>query len=115
MALAEQFFTTQEIRLITTIRTNMCERLLAYTDRLPLHKRALIESVNDQLKHICQIEHSRQRSPYTFLARLLSGPIAYCQQPQQSSRHLDRDLDPLAARSHVLSYHPEQHLTQAPR
>jgi len=31
-------------------------------DNLLLRKRALIETVNDQLKNICQIEHTRHRS-----------------------------------------------------
>ena len=31
-------------------------------DRILLRKRAIIETVNDQLKNIAQIEHSRHRS-----------------------------------------------------
>ncbi|MEO7002324.1 MAG: transposase [Ktedonobacterales bacterium] len=96
-ALAEQLFTTQGIRLITKARTNMRERLLAYADKLLLRKRALIERINDQLKNVCQIEHIRHRSPYTFLAHLLAGLIAYCHQPKKPPLHLDRDLDLLAA------------------
>jgi hypothetical protein len=67
------------------------------SDRLLLRKRALIETIIDQLKNISQIEHSRHRSPYTFLAHLLAGLIAYCHQPKKPSLHLDRDLDLLAA------------------
>jgi hypothetical protein len=36
-----------------------------------LRKRALIETVNDQLKNIFQIEHSRHRSPLNFLVNTL--------------------------------------------
>jgi len=96
-ALAEQLFTTQGIALITKVRQNMRERVLAATDKLLLRKRAIIESVNDQLKNICQIEHTRHRSPYNFLAHLLAGLVAYCHQPKKPSLHLDMALDLLAA------------------
>ncbi len=95
-ALAEQIFTTQGLRLITKVRRNMRERLLTVTDKLLLRKRAIIESVNDQLKNICQIEHTRHRSPYNFLVHLLAGLIAYCHQPKKPSLHLEVDLDLLA-------------------
>ena len=42
-----------------------------------LCKIAIIESINDQLKNIFLIEHSRHRSPANFLANLFSGLIAY--------------------------------------
>ena len=95
-ALAEHLFTTQGLRLITKVRKNMRERLLAYADKLLLRKRALIESINDQLKNICQIEHTRHRSPYNFLVHLLAGLIAYCHQPKKPSLHLEPDFDLLA-------------------
>lgn len=96
-ALTEQLFTTQGLRLITKVRKNMRERLLAYADKLLLRKRALIESVNDQLKNVCQIEHSRHRSPYNFVVHLLAGLAAYCHQPKKPSLHLHPELDLLAA------------------
>lgn len=96
-ALTEQLFTTQGLRLITKVRKNMRERLLAYADKLLLRKRALIESVNDQLKNVCQIEHSRHRSPYNFVAHLLAGLAAYCHQPKKPSLHLEPAFDLLVA------------------
>lgn len=54
--------------------TNMRERLLTLADKLLLRKRAIIESVNDQLKNMYQGEQRRHCSPYTFLAHLLAGP-----------------------------------------
>ncbi|MGZ3640063.1 MAG: IS982 family transposase, partial [Ktedonobacterales bacterium] len=86
-ALAEQLFTTRGIVLITKLRKNMRERLLAATDKLLLRKRAIIESVNDQLKNICQIEHSRHRSPFNFLVHLFAGLTAYCHQPKKPALH----------------------------
>ena len=68
------------------------------SDRLLLRKRALIETIVDQLKNISQIEHSRHRGPTNFVVHLLVGLIAYCHQPKKPSLHLDRDLGLLAAR-----------------
>lgn len=96
-ALAEHLFTTQGLRLITKVRKNMRERLLAYTDKLLLRKRALIESVNDQLKNVCQIEHARHRSPYNFVVHLLAGLAAYCHQPKKPSLHREPALELLVA------------------
>lgn len=65
------------IHLITKIRDNMKNTPMNMTDKILLRKRAVIESVNDELKNICQIEHSRHRSPVNFFANLISGLIAY--------------------------------------
>lgn len=90
--LAEQLLITYGLHLITRLRKNMRERLLAFTDKLLLRKRAIIESVNDQLKNICQIEHTRHRSPYNFVVHLLAALTAYCHQPKKPSLHLNREL-----------------------
>ena len=67
----------QDLRLITKLRRNMKPCPLLPEDRLLLRKRAIIESVNGQLKNISQIEHTRHRSPVNFLVNLVSGLIAY--------------------------------------
>jgi hypothetical protein len=54
-------------------------------DRILLRKRAIVESVIDQLKNISQIEHSRHRSVKNFLVNLLCGLIAYARQPKKPS------------------------------
>ena len=46
-------------------------------DKILLRKRSLIETVNDQLKNICQIEHSRHRSIWNLMVNLFAGLIAY--------------------------------------
>ncbi len=92
-ALAEQLLVTQGLHLITKLRKNMRHVLMPLADKLLLRKRAIIESINDQLKNICQIEHSRHRSPLNFLVHLLAGLIAYCHQPKKPS--LVRDLPAL--------------------
>ena len=64
------------------------------TDRLLLRKRAIIESIIDQLKNISQIEHSRHRSPVNCLVNILCGLIAYCHQPKKPSIALEHKLLP---------------------
>jgi DDE family transposase len=83
--LAQRLFVEQGLQLITKLRKNMHERLLAWSDKVFLRKRAIIESVVDQLKNISQIEHSRHRSPTNFLVNLVAGLIAYCHQPRKPS------------------------------
>ena len=81
---------TQQLRqrgitLITKLKSNMKNKLIVMTDKLLLRKRSIIETINDQLKNISQIEHSRHRSPINFLVNLISGLIAYIHQPKKPS------------------------------
>jgi hypothetical protein len=85
----------QGLQLITRIKKNMKNRLMLLWDKLLLRKRAVIESVNDQLKNISQIEHTRHRSVWNFLANILAALIAYSLQPKKPS--IARDLQPLMA------------------
>jgi hypothetical protein len=75
--------------LFTTLRANMKQKLMSLKDRALLRKRSLIETVNDQLKNISQIEHSRHRSVSNFLVNLLSGLVAYSHQEKKPSLNLD--------------------------
>lgn len=68
------------VQLITRIRKNMKNKLMSMFDKILLRKRALIESVLDQLKNISQIEHTRHRSVVNFLVNLVAGLIAYTHQ-----------------------------------
>lgn len=83
-ALFEQLY-QRGLQLITRSKKNMKNRLLPLIDRILLRKRALIESVNEQLKNICQIEHSRHRSLWNFLVNLLAGLVAYTYQEKKPS------------------------------
>lgn len=78
----------QGIQLITKVRANMKNKLMVMSDKLLLRKRSIIETINDQLKNISQIEHSRHRSPINFLVNLISGLIAYTHQPKKPSLNL---------------------------
>lgn len=86
----------QGIELVAKLRKNMKARLLPVLDKLLLRKRAVIESVNDELKNICQIEHSRHRSLHNFLVNLLAGLVAYSFKPNKPSINFNlRDLNVL--------------------
>ena len=45
------------IQLITKLKSNMKGALMSVSDKLLLQKRAIIETVNDELKNIAQVEH----------------------------------------------------------
>lgn len=75
----------QGLALITLIRRNMKPRLMRLWDRLLLRKRFLIETINDQLKNVSQIEHSRHRSLTGFMVNLVAGLLAYTYQPKKPS------------------------------
>ena len=78
----------QGLELITPRRKNMKQRPLPPEDKLLLRKRAVIETINDQLKNISQIEHTRHRSVANFLVNLVCGLIAYCHQQKKPSLHI---------------------------
>lgn len=77
------------IHLITKPRKNMKNSLMHIKDKIILRKRALIETVNDQLKNICQIEHSRHRSFNNFLANMVSALVAYSFLPKKPSLNIE--------------------------
>ena len=86
--LFEQLLQVFGIALVTKAKKNMKGRLMLLSDRLLLRKRAIIESVVDQLKNVSQIEHSRHRSPVGFLVNVVCGLIAYSAQPKKPSLNL---------------------------
>jgi len=83
------------IQLVTGIRKNMQNRLVPLLDKLLARKRSIIETINDQLKNISQIEHSRHRSVTNFMVNMVAGLAAYTHQEKKPSLNLDDlGLDP---------------------
>jgi hypothetical protein len=76
------------LQLITRYQKKMKQKLVKLVDKILLRKRSLIETVNDQLKNISQIEHSRHRSIWNFFVNLFAGLIAYTYLPQKPSLDL---------------------------
>jgi Transposase DDE domain len=86
----------KNLQLITTIKKNMRNRLIPLIDKILLRKRSLIETVNDQLKNISQIQHTRHRSVCNFMVNVIAGLIAYTYQDKKPSLNLTtEDLNSL--------------------
>ena len=66
------------VHLVTGLRSNMKQKLIPLYDRIMLRKRSVIESVNDMLKNVAQVVHSRHRSMNNFIMNLLAALGAYC-------------------------------------
>ena len=88
--LFKQLF-TKGLKLITPFKSNMKNRLVSLIDKILLRKRSLIETVNDQLKNISQIEHSCHRSFINFLTKIVAGLIAYTHQKKKPSLNFSRE------------------------
>jgi Transposase DDE domain len=76
------------VQLVTRLKTRMKNRLLPLMDKIMLRKRAIIESVTDQLKNISQIEHSRHRSVANCFVNLLAGLVAYTWREKKPSLNI---------------------------
>ena len=81
----EQTLAKQNLKLITKVRKNMKKKMLGAFEKFFLYQRNIIETVIDQLKSICHIEHTRHRSPINFLVNLVSGLAGYCLKPRKPS------------------------------
>ena len=73
------------IQLITAVKRNMKEKALSNEEKILLRKRSVIETVNDELKNICQVEHTRHRSISGFLLNIISAIAAYSFFPKKPS------------------------------
>jgi hypothetical protein len=66
------------VHLVTKLKRNMkTSTVTPIMDAILLRKRAICETIIDQLKNIFQIEHSRHRSSANFVTNLFSALIAY--------------------------------------
>ena len=77
------------IHLVTKIKKNMKNSLMSLYDKILLRKRSVIETVNDELKNVCQIEHTRHRSFDNFATNLIAGLIAYNLLPKKPEMNIE--------------------------
>ena len=77
------------VTLITSIKKNMKPQVLSLFDKAVLKKRSLIESVNNQLKKVFHIEHTRHRSPINAFVHMFAGLAAYCLNPNKPSANIE--------------------------
>ena len=87
--LASQLCREFGIQFFAKPRRNMKNHLMHLHDKLLSRKRSIIETINDQLQNISQIEHSRHRSPINFCVNVLCGLIAYCHQLKKPSLQME--------------------------
>jgi hypothetical protein len=66
------------VHIVTGIKSNMKNRPMSFHDRILLRKRSVIETMNDELKNICEVEHSRHRAVHNFIMNPISALAAYC-------------------------------------
>jgi len=83
----------QGLRLITPIRKRMKNKWMSVSDKLLLKKRMLIERVINQLKHGCQLEHTRHRCVTNGFVHIVSALIAYTYQEKQPSLNLENSQE----------------------
>jgi hypothetical protein len=73
------------LNFITKTKTNMKKIVRSNFEKYLLAQRSIVETVIEQLKSICLIEHSRHRKPDNFLANTLSALVAYTIKPRKPS------------------------------
>jgi transposase len=78
-----QLLASQDMTLITTLKKNMKAQAIDAFDKLLLRKRSIIETINDQLKNIFDLEHSRHRSLLNYLSNIVTCLIAYSYQEKK--------------------------------
>jgi hypothetical protein len=89
------------VQLITAVRRNMKQKALSNEEKLLLRKRSVIETVNDELKNICQVEHTRHRSVAGFILNIMSAIAAYSFFPKKPSIKVDiQETDPKLIAQH---------------
>ena len=81
------------IHIVTGIRTNMKKRLMDEYDKIRLRKRSIIETINDMLKNVAQIVHTRHRSVSNFIVNLLAGMAAYAFYDTKPSINMEFEME----------------------
>lgn len=87
-----EYFLQKGVQIITKIRKNMKNSLTQLTDKLWLRKRAVIESINDILTSVLDIDHTRHRSPWNAIVHAIAGITAYSYYPQKPSVFIKMEL-----------------------
>jgi|GEM_PF-658794 len=100
--LFEQLF-IDGVHLITRLKKGLRNALMLQHDKIMTRKRSLIEIVNDQLKSVCQTEHTRHRCFSNFITNLLSALAAFSFFDKKTHQHRRGDcthLFPPAGETH---------------
>jgi hypothetical protein len=71
------------LRFITKVRRNMKKTVFSAIEKFFLSHRNIVETVIDQLKSLCQINHTRHRNVTNFFVNVISGLAAYMLRPRK--------------------------------
>jgi hypothetical protein len=86
-----ELLATDEVELITTLKKNMKPKVIEAFDKLLLRKRCIIETINDQLKNIFDLEHSRHRSLTNYIIDIVACLVAYSYKEKKPSLNIRVD------------------------
>ncbi|MDD5580523.1 MAG: IS982 family transposase [Methylobacter sp.] len=90
-----QLLASQDIKWITALKKNRKAQAIDVFDKLMLRNRSLIETINDQLKNIDDLEHLRHRSLHTYLSNIVACLVAYSYKEKKPALNLrEADLLP---------------------
>lgn len=78
--------------IVTGLRSNMKNKLMSVYDKIMLRKRSVIETINDELKNVALLVHSRHRCFENFLMNVLSVIAAYCFFDKKPAINMDFEL-----------------------
>ena len=81
------------VHIVTGIRTNMKNRLMDVYDKIMLRKRSIIETINDMIKNVAQIVHTRHRSVSNFIINLLAGMATYAFYETKPSINMEFEME----------------------
>ena len=79
-----------DVERATQLKKNMKPKVIALLDKILLRKRSIIETINDPLKNISQIGHSRHRSLANCMIKVVAGLPAYSYQEKRPSLNITR-------------------------
>lgn len=79
--------------IVTGIRSNMKNKLMPIWEKIMLRKRSVIETINDELKNVAMLVHSRHRSFDNFLMNIISAIAAYCFFDKKPSINMDYHIE----------------------
>jgi len=87
--LTEKLF-ADGIWLFTRVKENRKGHSIGIRDSILLRKRAIIETINDELKKLCQVEHTRHRPVNNFIITILGLVSTYSFFPKKPTLNLEK-------------------------
>lgn len=84
---------SQGLNIVTGFKSNMKNKLMPLYDKLMLRKRSVIETINDELKNVAQLVHSRHRSVINFGMNVLGALAAYSFFEKKPAINIDFEIE----------------------